>query len=192
MISLFAAVLSLGLLQDQSQAMAPRVLLGGPHTGPCDSITVRDGHIVRERVTVDTSPGDSPSGISVTWDGSTRIITTADEKASRDWMETHSLLSRLSLRRSDLYWEGRRVDLGKVRVTQLYQAIPWPSGVLIYGRTFPRRGFFGSWPFKGHFIEVWDLEPYCAIYFDLHTLKGEDLWLNGKVQLSFFVFPIPN
>ena len=108
------------------------------------------------------------------------------------WKRTHSLLPRLSIRHHDLYWDHKKVNLGKVNVHNLYVAFPWEGGVMIYGRTTPRRGFWGSWPFKGHFIEVRDLDPFCAIYFDPKTLKGEDLWLNGKAYLGFFVFPLPN
>jgi hypothetical protein len=36
------------------------------------------------------------------------------------------------------------------------------------------------------------MEPYCAIFFDPTTLKGEDLYLNGKVRRGLFVFPIPD
>lgn len=177
----------------QSQGIHPRVLLGGPHTFPCDAITVRGGHIVVESSVASlTSAKDHSSGVEVKWEGSVGTITAADEKASEEWMRSHSLLARLSIKHKDLYWDGKKVELGKVSVTELYQAIPWQGGVLIYGRTFPRRGFFGSWPFKGDFIEARDLEPYCAIFFDPNTLKGEDLWLNGKVQRPFFVYPIPN
>jgi hypothetical protein len=41
-------------------------------------------------------------------------------------------------------------------------------------------------------IEVRDIEPHCAIFFDPQTLKGEDFWLNGKVVRPFLVFPIPD
>jgi len=92
----------------------------------------------------------------------------------------------------DLYWDGKKVDLGKVNVIRLYQAIPWQGGVLIYGRTIPRKGFFGSWPFKGHFIEDRDIDPFCAIFFYPNTLRGETAWLNGLAFRGFFVFPIPD
>ena len=41
-------------------------------------------------------------------------------------------------------------------------------------------------------IEIRDIEPFCAIYFDPRTMTGEDLWLNGKAYLGFFVFPLPD
>jgi hypothetical protein len=192
MTSLFAAVLSLALMLAQPQGMQPRVLLGSPHRSPCDALTVRDGHIVVEaNVCVSPRTEMNPRGVKVTWDGFESTITPDDEKASAEWMEAHSLLLRLSIKRGNLYWDGKKVELGKVKVIAIYQAIPWQGGVLIYGRTVPRRGFFGSWPFKGPLIDARDIEPYCAIYFNPTTLKGEDRYLNGKVERPFFVFPIP-
>ena len=120
------------------------------------------------------------------------LTTRADELASEQWLRAHSVLNRLSVKRNDLYWEGKKVDLGKVDVgKELFEAIPWQGGVLVYGRTYPRRRLFQSWPFKGHFIEVRDLEPFCAIYFNPQTLKGEDLYINGKAYRGFFVYPLP-
>lgn len=173
MNSLFALVVSFAVMLGQAQGMQPHVLIGGPHASY--TITVRDRHIVAEK-----------------WNPSVVTIAAADERASEEWIKAHSLLPRLKIKRSNLYWDGKKVDLGKVKVTDIYQAFSWQGGVLIYGRTFPRRGFFGSWPFRGHLIETRDIEPYCAIYFDPNTLKGEDLWLNGKAYLPFFVFPIPH
>lgn len=191
MNSLFAAVVSFALLLGQTPRMPSRVLLGGP--GSSDSITVRDGHIVREEIkTTRIRADDRSSSLEVTWDGWVSTITAADEKASEEWIRTHSLVPRLTIRRGNLYWDGKKVDLGKVNVFAVYEAIPWQSGVLIYGGTRPRRGFFESWPFKGDFIEARDIEPYCAIFFDLNTLKGEDRWLTGKFQQSLFVYPIPH
>ncbi|MBI3646948.1 MAG: hypothetical protein HY233_13455 [Acidobacteriales bacterium] len=169
----FAAVFCFALLLGQTPGMQPRVLLGGPRYYPCDEITIRDGHILVQQNVIAGTAGS------------------ADEKASEQWIRAHSLLPQLSIRDQNLYWNGKKVDLGKVKVINLYQAIPWQGGVLIYGRTIPRRGFFESWPFKGDFIEARDIEPYCAIFFDPNTLKGEDLWLNGKVARPFFVYPIP-
>jgi hypothetical protein len=153
---------------------------------------IRDGHIVVEEVcirgTVDfvNHPGQ------VTWDGYVATITDSDGKASEEWISAHSLLPRLSIKHNNLYWDGKKVDLGKVIVFgTIEQAIPWKSGVLVHGHTVPRRSFFQSWPFKGHFIEDRDIDPYCAIFFDPNTLRGEDLWL-GKAPLEFFVFPIPD
>ena len=65
--------------------------------------------------------------------------------------------------------------------------------MLVFGRTYPRRGIFGSCLFKGSLNELLtrDIEPYCVMYFDLNTLKGEDLWIGGKVGSDVWVFPIP-
>lgn len=189
---IFATVVSVAMMLGQVQGMQPRVMLGGPRHCPCDALTVRDGHIVLEpNVAALPSANADKRGVRVSWDGFVATITAEDEKASAEWMQTHSLLPRLSIKRGNLYWDGKKVELGKVKVIATYQAIPWQGGMLIYGRTVPRRGFFGSWPFKGDFIEARDIEPYCAIYFDPNTLKGEDLYLNGKVERPFFVFPIP-
>lgn len=193
MKSPFAFVVSFALMLGAPHGMQPRVLLGGPHIFPCDALTVRHDHIVVESsVTTRTAPNEQSSGVEVRWDGSASTITASDEKASEEWIRDHSLLPRLSIKRHDLYWDGKKVDLGKVDVLKIYQAIPWQGGVLISGVTVPRRGFFGSWPFKGHFIEARDIDPYCAIFFDPNTLKGEDCWLNGKLVRPFFVFPIPD
>lgn len=191
MSPLLAAVLAFAMPLNQPAGMQPRVLLGGPWTSPSETLTVKDGHMITEdNVTRPSSPRD-PRGLEVTWDGETRRITPADEKASEKWINAHSLLPRLKIKQDNLFWDDKRVDLGKIKVTDLYQAIPWQGGVLIYGRTYPKRGFFQSWPFKGDFIPARDWEPYCAIFFDPQTLKGEDLWLNGEVARPFFVFPIP-
>jgi hypothetical protein len=171
--------------------MESRVLLDD--NSHCDAVMIHNRHISVEEVCIKGS-GNKANGSrdEVTWDGQVGVISDADIKASVEWIRSHSLLSRLTTKKNDLYWDGKRVDLGKVDVSGLWQAIPWKDGVLIYGRTFPRRGFLGSWPFKGHFIEVRDLEPYCAIFFDPQELKGEDLWLNGKVARPFLVFPVPD
>jgi hypothetical protein len=170
--------------------MRPRVLLND--ASHCDAVMIHDRHIVVEQVCVRGS-GNPKNGfyLEVTWDGQVAGITDADEKASEEWIRARSLLPRLSIKHHDLYWDGKKIALGKVDVTDLYHAIPWEGGVLIYGRTFPRRGFFESWPFKGHFIEARDIEPFCAIFFDLETLRGEDLWLSGKAMRPFLVFPLP-
>jgi hypothetical protein len=164
--------------------MQPRVLMGD--SSHCGAVWIRNGHLITEEVCTRAHLAE------VAWDGHVAVITRSDEKASADWERVHSLLPRLSIRRHDLYWDGKKVNLGKVDVYNLYQAIPWEGGVLIYGRTIPRRHFWESWPFKGHFIEVRDIEPFCAIYFDPRTMTGEDLWLNGKAYLGFFVFPLPD
>jgi hypothetical protein len=190
MNSLLSTIVGLAFAVGSPHGMQPRVLMGD--YSHCDAIMVRNGHIVVERVcTAMTSRKEQTEHSEVSWDGQVAVITESDEKASADWIRSHSLLSRLSTQHHDLYWDGKKVDLGKTDVFELYAAIPWQGGVLVYGRTIPRRGFWQSWPFKGEFIEARDIEPYCAIYFDPNTLKGEDLWLNGKVDRGFFVFPIP-
>lgn len=171
--------------------MQPRVLMGD--TSHCDAVMVRSGHLVIEEVCVKGSGNQKPPlHAEVTWDGHVATITDSDEKASAEWIRAHSLLPRLSKKHHDLYWDGKKVDLGKIDVYDLYQAIPWQGGVLIYGATVPRKGFFGSWPFKGPFFDVREMEPFCAIFFDPNTLKGEDLYINGFAYRGFFVFPIPN
>ncbi len=164
--------------------MQPRVLMGD--SAHCDAIIVKEGRLALETVCTRAHLAE------VAWDGHTAVITHTDELASEQWLRTHSVRNRLSVKHNDLYWEGKKVDLGKVDVGKdLFEAIPWHGGVLVYGRTYPRRGFFQSWPFKGHFIEVRDLEPFCAIYFNPQTLKGEDLYINGKAYRGFFVYPVP-
>jgi hypothetical protein len=174
----------IALAQTAPRAMQPRVLMGD--SSHCKAVLLRDGHLIDEEVCTRVRNAE------VAWDGHVAVISHSDEKASAEWERAHSLLRRLSVKHYDLYWDGKKVDLGKVDVYNLYEAIPWEGGVMIYGRTIPRRGFWGSWPFKGHFIEVRDIEPFCAIYFNPNTLKGEDLWLNGKAYLGFFVFPLPD
>lgn len=168
-----------------ASSMRPRVMMGD--SAHCDAIMVRDGHLVLETVCT------GPQQAEVAWDGHTALITHADELASQQWLRAHSVLNRLSTKHNHLYWDGKKVDLGKVDVgRELFEAIAWQDGVLVYGRTYPRRSFFQSWPFKGHFIEVRDLEPFCAIYFNPQTLKGEDLYINGKAYRGLFVYPIPD
>jgi hypothetical protein len=188
---LLKAFLAFAIALNRPAGMQPRILLGGPWTSPSETLTVKAGHLITESGVVHPGTPRDPRGVEVTWDEETRRITPADEKNSEDWMKAHSLLPRLKIKHKILFWDGKKVDLGKISVTDIYQAIPWQGGVLIYGRTYPKRGFFQSWPFKGAFIEARDMEPYCAIFFDPQTLKGEDLWLNGKVIRSFFVFPLP-
>jgi hypothetical protein len=191
MISLFAAVVGFALAQGAPQGMQPRVLMGD--SSHCDAVMVRDGHIVIEEVCIKRSGNPRPLfHLEVTWDGQVATITDSDEKASAAWINTHSLLPRLSMKHSNLYWDGKKVDLGKVSVFHLYLAFPWRGGVLIYGATVTRKGFFGSWPFKGPFFDVREMEPFCASFFDPNTLKGEDLYLNGFADRGFFVFPIPD
>jgi len=186
MNTLFATLVVFGLALGAPQRMQPHILMGD--SSHCDSIVVRNGNIAVEKVCA----GNSAGGAEVAWDGHVAVISAADEKASAEWIRAHSLLKRLSTHGRDLYWDGKKVDLGKVDVLDLYEAIPWQGGVLVYGRTIPRRGFWQSWPFKGSFIEARDIEPFCAIYFDPKTLRGEDFWLNGKVNRGLLVFPIPD
>ena len=174
----------IGFAQDSRQGMQPRVLSGDDFH--CRSLWVRDGHLMTQEV---CSPARKAE---VAWDGHVATLTNFDAKASTEWMRAHSLLPRLSVRHHDLYWDGKKVNLGEVDVFNLYEAIPWEGGVMIYGRTVPRRHSWESWPFKGHFIETRDIEPFCAIYFDPKTMKGEDRWLNGVAYLGFFVFPLPD
>jgi hypothetical protein len=188
---LLAAVVGFALALGTPQRMQPRVLMGD--SSHCDAVMVRNGQIVVEEVCIKGgSNPKTPLHTEVAWNGQVAAITASDEKASAEWIRVHSVLPRLSMKHHDLYWDGKKVDLGKVDVFGLYLAFPWQGGVLIYGRTIPRRGFFESWPFKGHFIEDRDLEPFCAIFFDPNTLKGEDYWLNGFADRGFFVFPIPD
>lgn len=165
--------------------MQPHVLLGD--SSYCDAVVVRDGHIAFEEVCTRRSGSEG----EVAWDGQAATITEADRKASGEWIRTHSVRSHLSIRKGDLYWDGKKVDLGRTEVTRIDEAIPWQGGVLISGATVPRKGFFESWPFKGRFLDAREIEPYCAIFFDPKTLRGEDLWLNGKVVRPFVVFPVP-
>jgi hypothetical protein len=188
---LLAVALGFALALGASQQMEPRVLMGD--ASHCDAVMVRSGHLVPEQVCVKASATQSsPFHAQVAWDGQTATITDADEKASEEWIRSHTLLPRLSKRHHNLYWDSKKVDLGKVDVTDLYEAIPWQGGVLIYGSTVPHKSFFGQWPFKGPFIDVREMEPYCAIFFDSNTLKGEDLYLNGKVFRGLFIYPIPD
>jgi hypothetical protein len=190
MNSLLAAVAGFALALGAPQRMQPRVLMGD--SSHCDAVMVREGHIVVEQVCIKESGTlDKHFSTNVTWAGQVATITDSDEKASAEWIRTHSLLPRLSKKHHSLYWDGKKVDLGKVDVFDLYQAIPWQDGVLIYGRTVPHKGFFEKWPFKGPFIDVREMEPFCAIFFNPNTLRGEDLYLNGKVFRGFFLFPIP-
>jgi hypothetical protein len=187
---LFVIFVGVALARGAPPGMQPRVLLGD--MSYCDAVMVRDRHIVVEEVCI-RGTGERTNGFrnQVTWDGQVATLTDSDEKASAEWIRTHSLLPRLSRKHNDLYWDGKKIDLGKVDVGDIFQAIPWHGGVLISGHTYPRRGFFASWPFKGHFIEVRDIEPFCGIFFDPNTLKGEDLYFNGKLDRLFVVFPIP-
>lgn len=174
---------------DSPKAMDSRVLMGD--WSHCDAVMVRNGHLSIEEVCL-RADSQRVNGAEVAWDGRVATITRDDEKASANWIRLHSLLPRLTIKHHDLYWDGKKVELGRVDVFNLYEAIPWHDGVLIYGRTIPRRHFLEEWPFKGHFIEARDLEPFCALYFDPKTLRGEDLWINGKAYRGLFIFPIPN
>ena len=184
--SLVGVLVAWGLTLSASERMQPHILMGD--SSHCDSIVVRDQHLTIEKVCTQKSAGVA----EVAWDGHAAVISAADEKASAEWIHSHSLLKRLSTHRRDLYWDGKKVDLGKVDVVNLFEAIPWQGGILVYGRTIPRRSSWQSWPFKGSLVEARDIEPFCAIYFDPNSLKGSDLWINGKVYRGLLVFPIPN
>ena len=174
MTSLFPTAVAFVLTLGAPHGMRPRVLLGD--TSHCDSIMVRDGHLTVEEVCIRGTVEFRSHPGQVKWDGYVATITDSDGKASEEWISAHSLIPRLSIKHDNLYWDGKKVDLGKVIVFgTIEQAIPWQGGVLVHGHTVPRRSFFQSWPFKGHFIEVRDIDPYCAIFFDPNTLRGEDL-----------------
>src|SRR5450631_3776003 len=131
---LFASAVVFALALDAPKGMQPRVLMGD--SSHCDAVMVRSGHIAIEVVCPTSANGrrEGSNRAEVAWDGHAVVITHADEKASADWIRSHSLLSRLSTQHHDLYWDGKKVDLGKVDVFNLYEAIPWQGGVLIYGR----------------------------------------------------------
>jgi|SRR5208283_2640763 len=180
MNSLLPIIVGFALAVSPPRGMQPRVLMGDSSHG--DAVMVRNGHIVIEEVCTATTGGrkEQPNHAEVSWDGQVAVITESDEKVSADWIRSHSLLSRLSMQHRDLYWDGKKIDLGKTDVFDLYAAIPWQDGVLDYGRTIPRRRFWESWPFKGDFIEARDIEPFCAIYFDSNTLKGKIFGLTER------------
>jgi hypothetical protein len=184
-------VLGLALLQGQSQSPEPFVLLGPPDSGPCFTVRFPEGHIVAEDHACGRMQGENSYYVRDSSGEMLATLSSADLAASTKWMQANSVLPRLLIKSKDLYWDGKKVNLGKVNVSKLYLAFPWQDGVFIYGRTFPRRGFFGSWPFKGHLIETRDIEPYCAIYFDRRTLKGEDAYLTGKISMPVAVYPVP-
>ncbi|HEX7288542.1 MAG TPA: hypothetical protein VF532_20325 [Candidatus Angelobacter sp.] len=187
---LVAPLFSFALVLGAPNGMQPRVLSND--TSHCLGIVVRESHIVLEESCTrrKSGPPNTSKGAEVAWDGHTATITPADEKASAEWIRNHSVLGHLSVKKGNLYWDGKKVDLGKVTVTRAYQAISWQNGVLVEGQTVPRKGFFQSWPFKGPFISIREIDPYCVIFFDTATLKGEDAWL-GKVPFGLFVYPIP-
>ncbi len=138
MNSLLATVIVLALGQGGAHEMRPHVLQGD--TSHCDAVMVRDTHIVLERVCIKGSGNPKPPfRAEVTWDGQVATISESDEKASAAWIRTHSLLKRLSVKHSNLYWDGKKVDLGKVNVFRVYLAFPWQGGVLIYGATTPAK-----------------------------------------------------
>lgn len=191
MNSLFLHLAGLALVLGAHHGMQPRILSDdGSH---CTSMAVRDGHIVLEEVCTKRTGGPKKNSraAQVTWNGQVATITRSDEKASQEWIQTHSLLRHLSAKHGNLYWKGKKVDLGKTYVSRIDEAIPWQNGVLIFGSTVPRKGFFHSWPFKGPLIKAREIDPYCAIYFDTGTLKGEDHWF-GKVPFGYLVFPLPD
>jgi len=189
---LFTTAVSLAFGLNGADAMQPRVLLGD--SSHCDAFMVRDGHVFVEEVCTKKTevPKKSSGGAEVSWDGHVATITSADENASREWMRVHSVRGHLSIKRGNLYWDGKRVDLGRAAVSRIDEAIPWQGGVLFSGATVPRKKFLESWPFKGPFFDVREMEPWCVVFFDLRTLKGEDHYFTSFAVLSLIVFPIPD
>ena len=137
---LLATAVVFALALDAPKGMQPRVLMGD--SSHCDAVMVRNGHLSIEEVCPTSTDGRKKSG-EVAWDGHVVAITQADEKASADWIRSRSLLSRLTTQHHDLYWYGKKVNLGKVDVFDLYEAIPWQGGVQSTGGRF-RAGVFGS------------------------------------------------
>lgn len=126
-----------------------------------------------------------------TVDGEDLLVTDAMVQASTAWTTRHSVLSRLVVRKGDAYWDGRKLDLGRVTVERVFEAIPWKGGVMATARTYRRKSFFERWPFKGAFMETEDIEPFCLVYFDTTTLRGEAQYLFGKHTEPFFVLFSP-
>lgn len=123
--------------------------------------------------------------------GEDLLVTDGMVQTSTAWTTSHSVLSRLVVRKGDAYWDGKKVDLGRVTVERVFEAIPWKGGVMATARTYRRKSFFERWPFKGAFIEAEEIEPFCLVYFDPTTLKGEARYLFGKHTEPFFVLPRP-
>jgi hypothetical protein len=106
---LFAAVVGLALALGATQEMQPRVLMGD--TSHCDAVMVRNGHLADEQVCVKGSGTQhNHFRAQVALDGQTATITDADEKASQEWIRTHTLLPRLSKKHDSLYWDDKKVD----------------------------------------------------------------------------------
>ena len=109
---LFAKAVVFALALDAPKGIQPRVLMGD--SSRCDAVMVRNGHLSIEEVCLTSADGRKKSAHAA-WDGHVVAITPADEKASADWIRSHSLLSRLTTQHHDLYWFGKKVDLGKVK-----------------------------------------------------------------------------
>jgi hypothetical protein len=190
MCALAASLAVAGLALAQAPAGMPTRVVLGPRTYPADAITIENGRVVIVRVSGVWEFGAAlPQELR--WDGFIAPVTEADVRSSDAWIRANSVLDRTSIRDGNLFWNGAKVDAGNVRVERVFEAIPWQGGILCRARTSPRRGIFDRWPFKGSFIEAPDLEPYSALFFDPTTLKGEDHYLNSKVERRFFVFPVP-
>jgi len=121
MLLAIAVVFALAL--DAPKGMQPRVLMGD--SSHCDAVMVRNGHLSIEEVCLTSTDGRRKEIGEVAWDGHVVAITQADEKASAGWIRSHSLLSRLTTQHHDLYWDGKKVNLGKVDIFDLYEAIPF-------------------------------------------------------------------
>jgi len=185
--ALLVALYAVAFGQDAPQRMQPRILLGD--SSHCDAIMIREGHISADKVCTKKTH----SVAEVAWDGHVATITASDERASQEWIRNHSIRSRLSIKKANLYWDGKRVDLGRTAVSRIDAAIPWHGGVLISGQTVPRKKFFQSWPFKGPFFDVRGMEPWCLVFFDVNTLKGEDYYFTSFAgPFSLLVFPLPD
>jgi len=138
---LFAAVVGSTLALGAPHGMQPRVLMGD--VSHCDAVMVQNGHIVVEEVCIKGSGNPKPPfHAEVGWDGQVATITASDEKASAEWIRAHSLLPRLSMKHHDLYWDGKKVDLGKVDVFGLYLAFPWHRWCVDLRADYPPEGFF--------------------------------------------------
>src|ERR1700733_1814799 len=100
--------------QASPRAMQPRVLMGD--SSHCISVLIRDGHLITEEVCTRSRSAE------VAWDGHVAIVSGSDEMASAGWEGAYSLLPRVSVKHQALYWDGKKVDLGKVDVYNLYEA----------------------------------------------------------------------
>ncbi len=106
------------LALDAPKGMQPRVLIGD--SSHCDAVMVRNGHLSIEEVCLTSTDGRKKSA-EVAWDGHLVAIK-ADEKASADWIRSRSLLSRLTTQHHDLYWDGKKGELGEGRCFRLVRS----------------------------------------------------------------------